>query len=81
MTRVATYQLASEGGTAPTNNLSKRIGLTKDLHQLSHSAAKDADGLQRLGPVGSICRPAVDLLHQAIEGNERRETALFSIDV
>lgn len=49
MTRVATYQLASEGGTAPTNNLSKRIGLTKDLHQLSHSAAKDADGFKDWG--------------------------------
>ena len=41
ISRVATYQIASEGGTAPTNNLSKRIGLRKDLHQLSHSAAKD----------------------------------------
>ena len=33
ISRVATYQIASEGGTAPTNNLSKRIGLTKDLHR------------------------------------------------
>ena len=49
MTRVATYQIAYEGGTAPTNNLSKRIGLTKDLHQLSHSAAKDADGFKDWG--------------------------------
>ena len=49
MTRVATYQLASEGGTAPTNNLSKRIGLAKDLHQLSHSAAKDAEGFKDWG--------------------------------
>jgi len=46
ITRVATYQLASEGGTAPTNNLSKRIGIAKDLHQLSHSAAKNADGFK-----------------------------------
>ena len=48
-TRVATYQIASEGGTAPTNNLSKRIGLTKDLHQLSHSAAKGAEGFKDWG--------------------------------
>lgn len=47
--RVATYQLASEGGTAPTNNLSKRIGMTKDLHQLSHSAAKGAEGFKDWG--------------------------------
>ena len=49
ITRVATYQIASEGGTAPTNNLSKRIGLKKDLHQLSHSAAKDAEGFKEWG--------------------------------
>lgn len=49
ITRVATYQLASEGGTAPTNNLSKRIGITKDLHQLSHSAAKGKDGFKDWG--------------------------------
>ena len=49
ITRVATYQIASEGGTAPTNNLSKHIGLTKDLHQLSHSAAKDKDGFKDWG--------------------------------
>lgn len=49
ITRVATYQLASEGGTAPTNNLSKRIGIAKDLHQLSHSAAKSADGFKDWG--------------------------------
>ena len=49
ITRVATYQLASEGGTAPTNNLSKQIGIQKDLHQLSHSAAKDEDGFQDWG--------------------------------
>lgn len=49
ITRVATYQLASEGGTAPTNNLSKRIGMAKDLHQLSHSAAKGAEGFKDWG--------------------------------
>ncbi len=49
ISRVATYQIASEGGTAPTNNLSKRIGLSKDLHQLSHSAAKDEDGFKDWG--------------------------------
>lgn len=49
ITRVATYQLASEGGTAPTNNLSKRIGMKKDLHQLSHSAAKEEDGFKNWG--------------------------------
>lgn len=49
ISRVATYQIASEGGTAPTNNLSKRIGLRKDLHQLSHSAAKDENGFQDWG--------------------------------
>ncbi len=49
ITRVATYQLASEGGTAPTNNLSKHVGITKDLHQLSHSAAKDEDGFKDWG--------------------------------
>lgn len=49
ITRVATYQIASEGGTAPTNNLSKRIGLKKDLHQLSHSAAKGPEGFKDWG--------------------------------
>jgi hypothetical protein len=49
ITRVATYQIASEGGTAPTNNLSKRIGIKKDLHQLSHAAAKDEDGFKDWG--------------------------------
>lgn len=49
LTRVATYQIASEGGTAPTNNLSKHIGLVKDLHQLSHSAAKDKEGYKDWG--------------------------------
>jgi hypothetical protein len=49
ITRVATYQLASEGGTAPTNNLSKRIGMNKDLHQLSHSAAKSDVGFKDWG--------------------------------
>lgn len=49
VTRVATYQIASEGGTAPTNNLSKRIGMSKDLHQLSHSAAKSDDGFKDWG--------------------------------
>ena len=49
ITRVATYQLASEGGTAPTNNLSKRLGFKKDLHQLSHSAAKTDDGFKDWG--------------------------------
>lgn len=49
ITRVATYQLASEGGTAPTNNLSRSLGLTKDLHQLSHSAAKDENGFKDWG--------------------------------
>ena len=49
ITRVATYQIASEGGTAPTNNLSKGIGMAKDLHQLSHSAAKDQEGFKDWG--------------------------------
>ncbi|MBT7922777.1 MAG: DUF1552 domain-containing protein, partial [Opitutae bacterium] len=49
VSRVATYQIASEGGTAPTNNLSKRIGLTQDLHQLSHSAAKGKEGFKDWG--------------------------------
>ena len=49
ITRVATYQIASEGGTAPTNNLSKQIGMGKDLHQLSHSAAKTNDGFRDWG--------------------------------
>lgn len=49
ITRVATYQIASEGGTAPTNNLSKRIGIRKDLHQLSHAAAKDEEGFKDWG--------------------------------
>ncbi|MCR9201206.1 MAG: DUF1552 domain-containing protein [Planctomycetaceae bacterium] len=49
ITRVATYQIASEGGTAPTNNLSKRLGMSKDLHQLSHSAAKTDDGFKDWG--------------------------------
>lgn len=49
ITRVATYQMASEGGTAPTNNLSKHIGIGKDLHQLSHSAAKTDDGFRSWG--------------------------------
>lgn len=49
ITRVATYQIASEGGTAPTNNLSKQIGISKDLHQLSHSAAKSDGGFKDWG--------------------------------
>lgn len=49
ISRIATYQIASEGGTAPTNNLSKRIGIAKDLHQLSHAAAKDEDGFKDWG--------------------------------
>ncbi|MEZ6122019.1 MAG: DUF1552 domain-containing protein [Planctomycetaceae bacterium] len=49
ITRVATYQLASEGGTAPTNNLSKGIGIKKDLHKLSHSAARTPDGFKDWG--------------------------------
>lgn len=49
ISRVATYQIASEGGTSPTNNLSKRIGLSKDLHQLSHAAAKDDEGFKDWG--------------------------------
>ena len=47
--RETTYQIASEGGTAPTNNLSKRLGMAKDLHQLSHSAAKDENGFKDWG--------------------------------
>ncbi|MCA9177169.1 MAG: DUF1552 domain-containing protein, partial [Planctomycetales bacterium] len=49
ITRVATYQIASEGGTAPTNNLSKRIGIKKDLHKLSHSAGKTPEGFKDWG--------------------------------
>ncbi|MEM1295097.1 MAG: DUF1552 domain-containing protein [Verrucomicrobiota bacterium] len=49
ISRVATYQIASEGGTAPTNNLSKRLGISKDLHQLSHAAAKDEEGFKDWG--------------------------------
>ena len=49
ITRVVTYQLASEGGTAPTNNLSKQIGIGKDLHQLSHHAVKDENGFKSWG--------------------------------
>lgn len=49
ITRVATYRIASEGGTAPTNNLSKRIGISKDLHQLSHAAAEDKEGFKDWG--------------------------------
>jgi hypothetical protein len=49
ISRVATYQIASEGGTAPTNNLSKRIGLRKDLHQLSHASTKDDEGFKDWG--------------------------------
>ena len=41
ITRVATYQLASEGGSAPTNNLSKYFGLPKDIHALSHASKGD----------------------------------------
>jgi len=55
ITRVATYQIASEGGTAPTNNLSKQLGMKKDLHQLSHSATKSDDGF-KAWPVGSVRR-------------------------
>jgi hypothetical protein len=44
ITRVATYQIASEGGTSPVVNLSKNIGLTKDLHGLSHSSTKGDSG-------------------------------------
>jgi hypothetical protein len=46
ITRVATYQIASEGGTSPVVNLSKFIGLSKDLHGLSHASTKGESGYQ-----------------------------------
>ena len=46
ITRVATYQIASEGGTSPVVNLSKNIGLTKDLHGLSHASTKGNTGYE-----------------------------------
>ena len=49
ITRVATYQIASEGGTSPVVNLSKNIGLTKDLHGLSHASTKDNTGYEDWG--------------------------------
>ena len=49
ITRVATYQIASEGGTSPVVNLSKNIGLTKDLHGLSHASTKGNTGYEDWG--------------------------------
>ena len=73
ITRVATYQMASEGGTAPTNNLSKHIGLVKDLHQLSHSAAKDDDGFKDWGQwdqfVAQQLAYLIDRLKETKEGD------------
>lgn len=48
-TRVATYQIASEGGTSPVVNLSKNIDLTKDLHGLSHASPKGNTGYEDWG--------------------------------
>lgn len=44
ITRVATYQIASEGGESPVGNMSKAIGIKKDLHSLSHGASKGDRG-------------------------------------
>lgn len=49
ITRVATYQIASESGTSPVVGLSKNIGLTKDLHGLSHASAKGNTGYEDWG--------------------------------
>ena len=49
ITRVATYQIASEGGTSPVVNLSKNIGLSKDLHGLSHASTKGNTGYEEWG--------------------------------
>ena len=45
ITRVATYQIASEGAS-PVDNISKIIGLSKDLHGLSHGSTKGATGYE-----------------------------------
>lgn len=45
ITRVATYQMASEGAS-PVANLSKYIGLKKDLHAFSHTATKSKTGYE-----------------------------------
>lgn len=49
ITRVITYQIASEGGTSPVVNLSKFIGLSKDLHGLSHESTKGDSGYKNWG--------------------------------
>ena len=55
ITRQATYQLASESGTSPVVGLSKKIGISKDLHALSHSSPKGDSGYKKLGALGSVC--------------------------
>ncbi|MEM7392985.1 MAG: DUF1552 domain-containing protein [Verrucomicrobiota bacterium] len=71
ISRVATYQMASEGGTAPTNNLSKRIGLSKDLHQLSHAAAKDDNGFKDWGLWDQfVARQLAYFIHRLAETRE-----------
>lgn len=49
ITRVATYQIASEGGTSPVVSMSKYIGMSKDLHGLSHSSTKGDSGFKDWG--------------------------------
>ena len=49
ITRVATYQLASESGTSPVVKLSQKIGMNKDLHRLSHTANKGNSGYKDWG--------------------------------
>jgi hypothetical protein len=44
ITRVATYQIASESGVSPVVNMSKYVGMSKDLHTLSHASPSDELG-------------------------------------
>ena len=48
ITRTATYQISREDAS-PTNNISKFVGLSKGLHELSHSANKGEDGYKDWG--------------------------------
>ncbi|MCM8531991.1 MAG: DUF1552 domain-containing protein [Lentisphaeraceae bacterium] len=49
ITRVATYQIASEGGDSPVGQMSKFLGLNKDIHGLSHGAGKGDSGYKDWG--------------------------------
>jgi len=75
LTRVATYQLAVEGGAQPSGNLSKYVGMSKDLHALSHGSNKSPEGFKDWGQwdqfVGKQLAYFIKRLHDTKEGDSR----------